>query len=272
MKGMFMVEHTPETIGQSAPVWETLRYEARMAAQREPALSSYIDAAILSHATFGAALAFHLAEKVSGKRLNALQVREICNQAYQTDPAIVAAALRDMAAVYTRDPACHQYLQPFMFFKGFLALQVHRLAHWLWNDARDTLAFHFQSRASELFQVDIHPATQIGSGIMFDHATGIVIGETAVIGDDCTILQGVTLGGTGKEIGDRHPKIGNGVLVSVGAKILGNLTIGDKAKVAAGSVVLKNVEPLCTVAGVPAVPVGGPCAEAAKNMDQSIPE
>ena len=267
-----MVENTPETAGQSAPVWETLRYEARMAAQQEPALASYIDAAILSHAEFRMALAFHLAEKVSGRRLNALQLREVCNQAYQADPAIVTAALRDMEAVYTRDPACHQYLQPFLFFKGFLALQVHRLSHWLWKDGRDTLALHLQSRASELFQVDIHPATQIGSGIMFDHATGIVIGETAVIGDDCTIMQGVTLGGTGKETGDRHPKIGNGVLVSVGAKILGNLMIGDKAKIAAGSVVLKNVAPLCTVAGVPAVPVGGPCAEAAKNMDQSIPE
>lgn len=267
-----MVTTSTEKTGHIAPVWQTLRYEARMAAQQEPALASYLDAAILSHSDFGSALAFHLAEKVSGKRLNALQIREICDQAYQGDPGIVAAGLRDMDAVFVRDPACHQYLQPFLFFKGFLALQVHRLSHWLWHEGRNTLALHFQSRSSELFQVDIHPATQIGSGIMFDHATGIVIGETAVIGDDCTIMQGVTLGGTGKDVGDRHPKIGNGVLVSVGAKVLGNLTIGDHAKIAAGSVVLKNVEPLCTVAGVPAKPVGGPCAEAAKNMDQSIPE
>lgn len=255
-----------------APVWEQLRYEARMAAQQEPALASYIDAAILSQTNLGTALAFHLAEKVSGKRLNALQIREICNQAYLADTAIIKAAERDLQAVLSRDPACQQYLHAFLFFKGFLALQLYRLSHWLWHEGRDTLALHFQSRASELFQVDIHPATQIGSGIMFDHATGIVIGETAVIGDDCTIMQNVTLGGTGKEVGDRHPKIGNGVLVSVGAKILGNIQIGDRAKVAAGSVVLKSVAPLCTVAGVPAKPVGGPCAEAARNMDQSIPE
>ena len=267
-----MSDPLPKTGGQMPPVWQQLRYEARNVAEQEPALASYLDAAILSHAEFGSALAFHLAEKVSGKRLNALQIREICNQAYQADTSIVAAAERDMQAVLARDPACREYLQPFLFFKGFLALQVQRLSHWLWTEGRQTLAFHFQSRASELFQVDIHPATRIGSGIMFDHATGIVIGETAVIGDDCTIMQGVTLGGTGKESGDRHPKIGNGVLVSVGAKILGNLTIGEQAKIAAGSVVLKNVEPLCTVAGIPGKPVGGPCAEAARNMDQSIPE
>jgi len=267
-----MSDDLSKSARQPAPVWEQLRFEARAAADQEPALASYINAAILSHTTFEAALAFHLAEKVSGRRVNALQIREICDQAYLADPSIVTAALRDMQAVFNRDPACQQYLQPFLFFKGFLALQVHRLSHWLWSKNRDTMAMHFQSKSSELFQVDIHPATQIGSGIMFDHASGIVIGETAVIGDDCTIMQGVTLGGTGKEVGDRHPKIGNGVLVSVGAKILGNLNIGDKAKIAAGSVVLHDVAPLCTVAGVPAKPVGGPCAEAAKNMDQSIPE
>lgn len=267
-----MSEQSTLSTGQEAPVWDQLRYEARLAAEQEPALSSYIDAAILSHSTFRAALAFHLAEKVSGRRLNALQIRKICDQAYNSDASIVIAAEQDMQAVYQRDPACKNYLQPFLFFKGFVALQVHRLSHWLWHERRDTLALHFQSRASELFQVDIHPATQIGSGIMFDHATGIVIGETAIIGDNCTILQGVTLGGTGKETGDRHPKIGNGVLVSVGAKVLGNIHVGDKAKIAAGSVVLKDVEPLCTVAGIPAKPVGGPCAEAARNIDQSIPE
>lgn len=261
----------PET-RTAAPVWEQLRYDAREAASQEPALASYLDAAILSQNSFAASLAFHLAEKVSGKRLTAMQIREICHEAYLADPSIVLAAERDMAAVLARDPACRQHLQPFLFFKGYLALQVYRISHWLWGQGRETLALHFQSRTSELFQVDIHPATRIGSGVMFDHATGITIGETAVVGDDCSILQGVTLGGTGKETGDRHPKIGNGVLVSVGAKVLGNIKIGDQAKIAAGSVVLKNVESLCTVAGVPAVPVGGPCAEAARNMDQSVPE
>lgn len=258
--------------GLSAPVWDQLRFDARRAAEAEPALASYLDASILSHGNFASALAFHLAEKLSNRRMTALQIGEICDQIYAADPSIVEAAEHDMRAVLHRDPACRDLLQPFLFFKGFLALQVHRIAHSLWHQRREVLAMHFQSRASELFQVDIHPATRIGHGIMFDHATGIVIGETAVIGNDCTILQGVTLGGTGKEIGDRHPKIGNGVLVSVGAKVLGNITIGDKAKIAAGSVVLKNVESLCTVAGVPAKPVGGPCAEAAKNMDQSIPD
>ena len=263
---------TIETPSAQVPVWQQLRFEAREAAEHEPALASYIDAAILSHSSFASALAFHLAEKVSGKRVNALQVREICRQAYTHDPTIIHSAERDIQAVYQRDPACHQLLQPFLFFKGFISLQVYRLAHWLWQQGRHTMAYHFQSKTSELFQVDIHPATRIGAGIMLDHATGIVIGETAQIGDDCTILQGVTLGGTGKEVGDRHPKIGNGVLISVGSKVLGNITIGDKAKIAAGSVVLKDVEPLCTVAGVPAEVKGGPCAEAAKNMDQSIPE
>ncbi|MEO1476688.1 MAG: serine O-acetyltransferase [Pseudomonadota bacterium] len=254
------------------PVWTQLRFEAREAACEEPSLASYITALILDHDEFACALGFNLADQLADAQVTSLQIRMICEEAYAADPGIVAAAERDMKAVFDRDPACHQMLQPFLFFKGFAALQSQRIAHWLWGQGRATLAFHFQSRVSELFQVDIHPATRIGSGVMLDHATGIVIGETAVIGDDCSILQGVTLGGTGKEVGDRHPKIGNGVLISVGAKVLGNIKVGDKAKIAAGSVVLKDVEPLCTVAGVPAKPVGGPCAEAAKNMDQMLPD
>ncbi|MEO0881866.1 MAG: serine O-acetyltransferase [Pseudomonadota bacterium] len=254
------------------PVWPQLRFEAREAAQEEPSLASYITASILDHENFACALGFHLADQLADPQVTSLQIRGICEEAYRADPKIVLAAERDMRAVYARDPACNQMLQPFLFFKGFAALQSHRIAHWLWGQGRATLAFHFQSRVSELFQVDIHPATRIGSGVMLDHATGIVIGETAVIGDDCSILQGVTLGGTGKDVGDRHPKIGNGVLISVGAKVLGNIKIGDKAKIAAGSVVLKDVAPLCTVAGVPAKLVGGPCAEAAKNMDQMLPD
>lgn len=263
---------TNETPVSLAPVWNQLRFEAREAAEQEPSLASYITASILDHEKFSCALGFHLADQLADPQVTSLQIRTICDEAYRADPSIVDAAERDMQAVYTRDPACRQMLQPFLFFKGYAALQAHRIAHWLWGQGRETLAFHFQSRVSELFQVDVHPATQIGAGVMFDHATGIVIGETAVIGDDCSILQGVTLGGTGKEVGDRHPKIGNGVLISVGAKVLGNIKIGDKAKIAAGSVVLKDVESLCTVAGVPAKPVGGPCAEAAKNMDQTIPD
>lgn len=256
----------------SEAIWAQLRFEAREAMREEAALSSYFDAAILSQPNLACALAFHLAEKLAGRGVAALQVQEIFQQAYESDPTIVRAAERDMDAALMRDPACYKLLQPFLFFKGFAALQAYRISHWLWASQREILAYHFQSRVSELFQVDIHPATKIGSGVMFDHATGITMGETAVVGDDCSILQGVTLGGTGKETGDRHPKIGKGVLVSVGAKVLGNITIGDKAKIAAGSVVLKPVAALCTVAGVPAVPVGGPCAEVARNMDQTLPD
>ena len=265
-------EVTPETEGVEAPVWQRLRFEAAASAAEEPTLASLLNAAILSHDHLHDALSYYFAQKLASSEMNALQVREIFEDAYRSDPSLEKAAERDMSAVMDRDPACRSFLQPFLFFKGFQALQTHRVAHWLWNEGRDTLAFFFQSRNSELFNVDIHPAVRIGSGVMFDHATGIVIGETAVVGDDCSILQGVTLGGTGKEFGDRHPKIGNGVLVSVGAKVLGNINIGDGARIGAGSVVLQNVDENCTVAGVPARPVGGPCCGKADSMDQSFLE
>lgn len=259
-------------IGAPPPVWTRLRFEAKAAAADEPTMASYIDAAILSHDSICRALAFHLGEKLAGPEMGAQKVRHVIANAYDHAPELVIAAEADMQATLERDPACRSMLQPFLFFKGFLALQTHRIAHRLWQQGRETLAFQFQSRASEKFGVDIHPAAQIGSGVMLDHASGITIGETAVIGNDCSLLHGVTLGGTGKEVGDRHPKIGNGVLLSVGAKVLGNITIGDQAKVAAGSVVLKDVPAQCTVAGVPAKQVGGPCSNPAKNMDQALPE
>jgi serine O-acetyltransferase len=260
-------------IGSPAPAWKRLRFEANAAAAEEPSLASYLNAAILAHASLGEALSYHLAEKLSSPAMATQQVRHAIEQIYGGAPELIAMAEADMQAVLERDPACRGMLQPFLFFKGFLALQTHRVAHQLWRLGRETLAFHFQSRASELFGVDIHPAARIGRGVMLDHASGITIGETAVVGDGCSLLHGVTLGGTGKEVGDRHPKIGRGVLLSVGAKILGNITIGDEAKVAAGSVVLKDVPAHCTVAGVPAKVVGGPsCCEPAKTMDQGIPE
>jgi serine O-acetyltransferase len=173
--------------------------------------------------------------------------------------------------VFERDPACKGYVQPFLFFKGFQSLQTQRIAHWLWGQGRETMAFYLQSRMSEIFQVDIHPATRIGSGVFIDHGTGIVIGETAVIGDDVSLLQGVTLGGTGAERGDRHPKIGRGVLLGAGAKVLGNIQIGDFAKVASGSVVLKPVPAHCTAAGVPARLVNCPTGdEPARSMDHTL--
>ena len=260
-------------IGSPPPPWKRLRFEAKAAAADEQTMASYLDAAILSHSTLCQALAFHLAEKLASPEMGAQQVRQVLANAYDADKWIVDAAESDMQATLERDPACRGMLQPFLFFKGFLALQTHRIAHHLWKQGRETLAFHFQARASEKFGVDIHPAARIGRGVMLDHASGITIGETAVVGDNCSILQHATLGGTGKEVGDRHPKIGNGVLISVGAKVLGNITIGDEAKIAAGSVVLKDVPAHATVAGVPARIVGrNPCNEPARTMDQAIPD
>ncbi|MCL4154357.1 UNVERIFIED_CONTAM: hypothetical protein GTU68_001393 [Idotea baltica] len=262
----------PDT-GAAPPPWIRLRFEATAAAADEPTLSSYLNSAILAHDTLCQALSFHLAEKLAGPEMGAQRVRQILSDAYDADDTLVQAAEADMRAVQQRDPACRGMLQPFLFFKGFLALQTHRIAHVLWGQGRETLAFHFQSRASELFGVDIHPAARIGTGVMLDHATNITIGETAVVGDGCSLLHGVTLGGTGKEVGDRHPKIGRGVLLSVGASVLGNIEIGEQAKIAAGSVVLKDVPAFCTAAGVPAKLVGCPsCCEPAETMDQGIPD
>ncbi len=253
------------------PVWAALRNEAYAAAKSEAALASLLAAVILNHETLGDALSYQLARKLGDQELRAMSLRDTVEEAYEADPSIVEIAEADLKAVFERDPACKGYVQPFLFFKGFLALQTHRVAHWLYNEGRETLAFYLQSRTSELFQVDINPATKIGRGVFVDHGTGIVIGETAVIGDDVSMLQGVTLGGTGAERGDRHPKIGKGVLLGAGAKVLGNITIGDYAKIASGSVVLKPVPPHCTAAGVPARLVNCPtCEEPAKSMDHTL--
>ncbi len=258
---------------EAPPVWAALRNEAYAAAKSEAALASLLAAVILNHKSLGDALSYQLARKLGDQELRAMSLRDICYEAYHSDPGIVDIAEADLKAVFERDPACKGYVQPFLFFKGFLALQTQRVAHWLWLEGRETLALYMQSRMSELFQVDIHPATKIGRGVFIDHGTGIVIGETAVIGDDVSLLQGVTLGGTGAERGDRHPKIGKGVLLGAGAKVLGNITIGDYAKVASGSVVLKPVPAGCTAAGVPARLVNCPtCDEPAKTMDHTLAE
>lgn len=255
------------------PVWAALRNEATAAARDESALASLLATVILNHKSLADSLSYQLARKLGDQELRAMTLREIAQDAYSAEPGLVEAAEDDLRAVFERDPACKGYLQPFLFFKGFLALQTQRVSHWLWHQGRETLAFHLQSRTSELFQVDIHPATRIGRGVFVDHGTGIVIGETAVIGDGVSMLQGVTLGGTGAERGDRHPKIGKGVLLGAGAKVLGNITIGDFAKIASGSVVLKPVPPGCTAAGVPARLVNCPtCEEPAKSMDHTLAE
>jgi serine O-acetyltransferase len=255
------------------PVWASLRNEAEHIAATEPSLASLLNAVILRHGDLARALSYQLARKLSDQELRAMSLRETCEEAYNADPAIVAAAEADLRAVFERDPACKGYVQPFLFFKGFLAIQTHRISHWLWTQGRESMAFYLQSRMSELFQVDIHPAAVIGKGAFFDHGTGIVIGETAVVGDDVSMLHGVTLGGTSAERIDRHPKIGRGVLLAAGAKVIGNITIGDFAKVAAGAVVLQPVPPGCTAVGVPARLVNCPsCSEPSKTMDQTLPD
>src|SRR5580658_5125991 len=253
------------------PVWAALRNEAEHIAASEHSLASLLNAVILRHGTLSRALSYQLARKLSDQELRAMSLREICDEAYEADPSIVAAAEADLRAVFERDPACKGYIQPFLYFKGFLALQTHRVGHWLWRSGREAIAFYLQSRMSELLQVDIHPAAVIGAGAFFDHGTGIVIGETAVVGDNVSMLQDVTLGGTGAERGDRHPKIGDGVLLGAGAKVLGNITVGDHAKIASGSVVLRPVPAHCTAAGVPARLINCPtCPEPAKSMDHTL--
>ena len=256
---------------QEASVFDQLRLEAEKAARAEPMLTSVLNAAILSHDTLLSALAYQLGRKLAEPELGALCVRDMAMHVYADHPDLEAVVEEDMRAVYERDAAARGYVQPFLFFKGFLALQSHRIAYALWRQGRETLAFHVQSRASECFQVDIHPAVPMGRGVFLDHGTGIVIGETAVVGDGVSMLQNVTLGGTGKTGGDRHPKIGKGVLLGAGAKVLGAIHIGDYAKVASGSVVLKAVPAGCTAAGVPARLVNCPAGpDPAGSMDQTL--
>ncbi len=260
-----------EVVTRRDQPWSLLRAAAEATVRAEPYLASQLNAVILSHSDLASALSFQIARKLGDSELGAMSVREICRDAFDAAPAIVASAEADLQAVAERDPAIKSLLQPFLYFKGFQALQAHRVAHWLWTQGREALAFHFQSRISELFQVDIHPAARMGSGLFLDHGTGIVIGETAVVGDGVSMLHAVTLGGTGAERGDRHPKIGKGVLLGAGAKVLGNITVGDYAKVASGSVVLKDVPAGCTVAGVPARLVNCPTdATPARTMDHTL--
>ena len=254
-------------------IWQALRKEAEQVIQNEPLLASYVYACVLNHDSLESSLGFILANKLSDGVMPAVTVQELYESACSASPQIIARASADIVAVYERDAATCSYLPVILYLKGFQALQVHRLAHFLWLTDRKELALFFQSRNSEVFGVDIHPACIMGEGIMLDHATGIVIGETSVIEDNVSILQQVTLGGTGNEQGDRHPKIKSGVLISAGAKVLGNITIGESAKIGAGSVVLQDVAPHTTVVGIPARVVGKPCQESpAKTMNQVFPE
>lgn len=255
----------------SQSFWQRLKQEAQEVASREPLLASYVHACVLCHHNFETSLAFILSNKISDEVMPAITVSEMFDEAYLLSPDIVDSAIKDIHAVVNRDPAVSSYLTVLMHFKGFQALQVHRLAHYLWHKNRTDLALFLQSRNSQVFSVDIHPASKIGCGVMFDHATGIVIGETAVIENNVSILQNVTLGGTGNESGDRHPKVRQGVMIGSGAKVLGNIEIGRNSKVGAGSVVLEDVPECCTVVGVPAKVVSHHnCDTPCESMDQHI--
>lgn len=252
-------------------IWSTLLSEVEQQLTRDPILGEFVQPIVLQHDNFESALSALLAQKLECPTLSQSTLFGLCLNAFTNDPDITESAKQDLLAFCDRDPACSQYSIPFLFYKGYQGLQMYRVAHWLWQHQRQDLARYLQSRTSEIFGIDIHPAAQVGRGILIDHATSIVIGETAVVGDNVSMLHEVTLGGTGKEAGDRHPKVSSGVLIGAGAKILGNVKVGEGAKIGAGSVVLDDVDPHCTVAGVPARQVGS-CAsdQPALEMDHTL--
>jgi serine O-acetyltransferase len=253
------------------PIWAALRQEAEEVVRKEPALGGFLYATVLSKSRLEDAVCHRLAQRLNHSDVDAGLISMTFDEVLAEHPELGRAFRADLAAVFDRDPACQRYIEPLLYFKGFHALVTYRFAHELMKQGRRDFSLYLQSQSSRIFGVDINPAARIGIGIMFDHGTGIVIGETAVIGDNCSLLQGVTLGGTGKETGDRHPKIGNNVMIGAGAKVLGNIHIGDCSRVASGSVVLKDVPRETTVAGVPAKVVGpAGCPEPARTMDQRL--
>lgn len=255
------------------PAWARLREEAEELCSKEPALASFVYSAILNQDSLEQAVCHRLSQRLAHTEVEVGQLHKTFEDLVEASPSLGEDFRADLAAVFDRDPACNRLIEPILYFKGFHALQTHRIAHELWNNGRIDFAYYLQSQSSRVFSVDIHPAARIGKGIMFDHATGIVIGETATVGDDASILHGVTLGGSGKAAGDRHPKIGRCVMIGAGAKILGNIHVGDCARVAAGSVVLKDVPEQMTVAGVPARVVGqAGCPDPARSMNQLLEE
>jgi serine O-acetyltransferase len=259
--------------GKVDPIWNRLRSEAEAVVQNEPALAGFVLSAILHQPSLEAAVIHRVASRLGHAALPADIIEQVFLEAVEQDRSIGQAFRADISAVMDRDPVVTRAIEPVLYFKGFHAIQTHRLAHWLWTHGRQDFALYLQSRSSEAFQTDIHPAARIGRGIFLDHATGLVVGATAVIEDNVSMLQDVTLGGTGKERGDRHPKIRHGVLIGAGAKILGNIEVGHCARIAAGSVVLKPVPHNATVAGVPAKVVGtAGCEEPARAMDHLLSE
>lgn len=253
------------------PVWDRITAEAEEAVGREPLMGGLVHSCVLHHKSLDKALSYRVSAKLSSNEMSMLVLREVADEAYRAAPELVEAARADLMAVLERDPATHQLLQPILYFKGFQAMQAYRVAHWLWTEGRKDLAFFLQMRSSEVYGIDIHPGARMGKGIMIDHAHSIVIGETAVVGDNVSMLHSVTLGGTGKEEEDRHPKIGDGVLIGAGAKVLGNIKVGNCSRIAAGSVVLEDVPPCKTVAGIPARIVGeAGCDQPAVSMNHML--
>jgi serine O-acetyltransferase len=240
----------------SQQVWLSLCAEARIASEQQPLMASYFHANILNHETFASAISFFLSHHLANEYVSSMMLRDVFIQAMESDPSIEARMLQDLMAHYTRDPTCELYMMPLLYFKGYHAVQSYRIAHWLWQQKRTLFAYYMQSRIAELFHVDVHPAAQIAGGLMVDHATGVVIGETTIIEDDVSMLHAVTLGGSGATTGKRHPTIGRGVLLSAGAKILGGISIGEGTSIGAGSVVLESMPAHSTVVGVPARVVG----------------
>lgn len=265
------VSHASEALSQLDPIWASIRREAEAIIAAEPAMASFVYATVLNHDRLEDAVVHRIAQRLDDDVVGAEVIRLAYREALADSPEIGDAMRCDIAAVYDRDPACTRHIEPLLYFKGFHAIETHRLAHWLWRKGRRDLALYLQSRSSSVYQTDINPAAPMGRGIFLDHATGLVVGQTAAIGDNVSILQDVTLGGTGKDCDDRHPKIRDGVLIGAGAKILGNIEIGEGAKVAAGSVVLHAVAPHTTVAGVPAKVVGKvDGADPSRVMDQTF--
>jgi serine O-acetyltransferase len=253
------------------PVWTQIQREAEQAVADEPLIGGFVHACILHHRSIEKALSYRIAAKLASNEMSMVVVREMVEEAYAENPGLVEAARADLVAIYERDPACHRLLQPILYFKGYQAVQSYRVAHHLWVNGRRDLAYFVQMRVSEIFGVDIHPGARVGKGIMIDHAHSIVIGETAVVGDNVSMLHSVTLGGTGKEEEDRHPKIGDGVLIGAGAKVLGNIRVGSCSRIAAGSVVLEEVPSCKTVAGIPAKIVGeAGCEQPAISMNHML--
>ena len=264
---------TQPKLAELDPVWEKIRTEAEIAVTDEPLLGAFLHKNVLQHVTIENALAHRISLKLASLEMSEQYLREFCNRAFADDNTLATSARADIMATYDRDPACHRFLQPLLYFKGFQAVQAYRIAHFMWTSGQRDIAYFMQSRVSEVFGIDIHPNAKIGKGLMIDHAHSIVIGETAVVGDNVSMLHSVTLGGTGKEEEDRHPKIDDGVLIGAGAKVLGNIHVGHCSRIAAGSVVLYDIPPKSTVAGVPAKVVGeAGCTTPSITMDQLLGE